>query len=100
MGRAGGIMGSGLLGPLAPLLTIAAFLCVPVYPVAQVWVLLRRSGPAFWLSVVPIAPMGILLGVTVHGFMTGSNLAPLLLILASPVAVLWLWLAGFLRGGD
>lgn len=93
-------MGSGILGPLAPLLTIIVFATVPAYPVAQIWVLFRRQGWSLWLSIVPVFPMAIVLALTVHWHQAGSNLFPLLLIFASPVALLWLWLSGFVRGGD
>lgn len=85
----------GILAPFSAILTVAAFLSVPVYPIAQVLVLFRRRGWSLGLSLVPVLPMLGLLVHTILAFQAGGNLAPLMLILASPFAVLWLWLAGF-----
>ena len=87
----------GILGPLAPLLTIAAFLSLPLYPIAQIFVLFRRRGWSLWLSLVPVLPMLGLLAQTIVAFREGANLAPLLIIIASPLALVWLWLAGLVR---
>jgi hypothetical protein len=87
----------GIFGPLAPLLTIAALLSLPLYPFFQILVLFRRRGWSLVLSLVPVLPMLVLLVQALLAFQADSDLAPLLVIIASPLALLWLWLAGFVR---
>jgi hypothetical protein len=67
---------------------------IPVYGVWQVLVLFRRRRWALALSLVPVVPMAMVLYATVEGYRASSNLWPLFLILAAPVAVFWLWLVG------
>ena len=67
---------------------------IPVYAIWQGLVLFRRRGWSLALSLLPALPMGLVLAATLQGYREGSNLWPLLLLLASPVAVLWLWLVG------
>lgn len=67
---------------------------IPLYGLWQVQAMVRRRGWALVLSLLPLLPMGVVLVVTVQGYVAGSNLWPLLLILAAPVAALWLWIVG------
>ena len=43
---------------------------------------------------VPLVPMAWVATVTWQAYHEASNLWPLFLILAAPVAALWLWLVG------
>jgi hypothetical protein len=73
---------------------VLMFGAIPVYAVWQVLVLFRRRGLGLILSLLPVVPMGAILAGAVSAYQQDSNLWPLLLILASPVAVVWLWLVG------
>ncbi|WP_431299560.1 hypothetical protein [Tabrizicola sp. BL-A-41-H6] len=77
------------------LLGQAVMLCLPAYLVAQVAALL------VWpvrISAVPLAIMGAATASAVVGYASDSNLAPIFMVLAAPFCLLWLVLAGLIRG--
>jgi hypothetical protein len=59
------------------------------YLVIQAIVLLRSSGLARIIAAVPLAVMVPIFVLTIYGAVRQSNLWPLLLLLASPVALLY-----------
>src|SRR5687768_14273753 len=66
-------------------------LTIPAYPIVQIIVLLKSVGMFRWIAAVPVAfmlPAYVLfaLGISQGG---DNNLSPLLLILPSPVALLY-----------
>jgi hypothetical protein len=76
-------------------LAILMFLCLPAYPVVQIWVLFRRRGWSLVLSALPVLPMTALGVQAAFAFQEGSNLFPIFLLMAAPLALLWIWIAGF-----
>lgn len=79
---------------LALSLAVVMYGAIPVYVVWQMIALFRRRGWGLALSLLPVLPMAVVLAATVDAWREGSTLWPLMLVLASPVAVLWLWLVG------
>jgi hypothetical protein len=71
--------------------------CLPAYWVLQVR--MARSSTGGWriAALLPLIAMVPLVGFTAFAFATGANLWPLLLILASPVAVGYLVVLAVLR---
>ena len=49
---------------------------------------------ALSLSKLPVLPMALAWLICIYSYSQGSNLWPLLVILTSPFAVLWLFLVG------
>ena len=80
---------------LAIPLTIYAFLSVPLYPVAQVVVVILRRGPVMWLALLPIAPMAYSYMVFNEYWQRGGNLSPLILLFSSSLALTWIFLTGW-----
>jgi hypothetical protein len=72
------------------LLGLIAFAAVPAYPVLQFMALRKLEGGWRYAAAVPLLAMIPLVAVTFIAFQQQSNLWPLLLILASPVASLYL----------
>lgn len=70
---------------------------LPIYLVAQVVILLRWRGWALWLTLPPMLIMGAAGVIFVQAQATGSNLAPLLMFVAAPFCLLWLWLIRVFR---
>lgn len=79
---------------LALLLAVVMYGSIPLYAGLQVLALVQRRGWGWALSLVPLAPMAWVATVTWQAYHEASNLWPLFLILAAPVAALWLWLVG------
>jgi hypothetical protein len=79
---------------LALPLAVVMYGAIPLYAGLQVLSLLRRRGWGLALSLVPLAPMAWVVTVTWQAWTEGSTPWPLFLILAAPVAALWLWLVG------
>lgn len=77
------------------LFTLYAFVSVPLYPVAQVVVVILRRGPGMWLALLPIAPMAHSYTVFNEYWQQGGNLSPLILIFSSPFALTWILLTGW-----
>jgi hypothetical protein len=70
------------------------WLSVAAYLVLQAVVIARSSGPARWVAAAPLAvmiPIGVL---TAIAFAQESNLWPLWLLFASPVALLYVVVVG------
>lgn len=80
---------------LGVLMAVFAFISVPLYPIAQVAVVLLRRGVGMWLALLPIAPMVQTFMEYRHYAEQGSNLAPIMLIFASPFALCWVLLTGY-----
>ena len=78
-------------------LTVFAFLSVPLYPLAQIGVVLLRRGPGMWLALLPIAPMIYAYIVFLHHWQQegDNNLSPLILIFSSPLALGWILVVGY-----
>jgi hypothetical protein len=93
-----GVIGS-LFGPfISMLLALGLMLGGPVlYLVLQVRALWRWSGAWRLAALPPVALMGAAVVYTARLMSEGSNLAPMLVIAAFPVALLWLVLAGAVR---
>jgi hypothetical protein len=76
------------------------WLCVVAYVVAQVIVLLRTSGPSRVVAAVPLLVMVPIFVLTAVAYAQDSNLWPLWLLLANPVALLYVVAVGlFGRSG-
>ena len=78
-------------------LGMVVMLALPAYFWAQYRALVSWRGWPLWLSFVPAAVMAALFVVTILGFARGANLAPLMLILAAPVALVTLGLISLFR---
>lgn len=63
---------------------------VPAYVVLQAVALLRLRGGFRTKAARPLVPMGAVVAFTIFAFLEGSNLFPLMLILAAPIAFLYL----------
>lgn len=72
-------------------------LALPVYLIAQIVVLVRWRGRAFWLALIPLAVMAVAAIAMALGLREGSNLAPILVVLAAPPCLLWLWVVSRFR---
>lgn len=79
------------------ILGMIVMLTLPGYVWAQGRALLTWRGWPLGLACVPLVIMLGLVGVTIIGFVRGSNLAPLLLILAAPVCLVWLGVVSLFR---
>jgi hypothetical protein len=79
------------------LLGLAVMMALPTYLVVQLIVLIRWRGAAFWAATVPLVVMGTAFAAFVQGTRTGSNLAPLFMVLAAPPCLLWLWIVSLFR---
>jgi hypothetical protein len=94
-----GVVGSQLGPFLSMVLAVGLMLGGPVlYLVLQVRALWRWSGAWRLAALPPLALMGAAVVYTARLMGEGSNLAPMLVIFAFPVALLWLVLAGAVRG--
>jgi hypothetical protein len=93
-----GVIGS-LFGPfLSMVLAFGLMLGGPVlYLVLQIRALWRWSGAWRLAALPPVALMGAAVVYMAHLMREGSNLAPMIVIFAFPVALLWLVLAGAVR---
>jgi len=70
------------------------WLCVPGYIAIQAFLMIRsreRPSAAVW---APLIPMAVVFALTAINLANGSNLWPLPLLLASPVACLYLAVIG------
>lgn len=76
------------------ILGMAVMLCLPAYVVAQVAALIHWP---LRVSAVPLAVMSGALALSVVGFVQGSNLAPIFLVLLAPVCLAWLGAAWLIR---
>lgn len=66
---------------------------------AAQWLALRRFDGGWKLAAwVPVAAMGVAVAVAVLGVMAGSNLAPIWVVFALPLCLLWLAGLWLLRG--
>lgn len=94
-----GVIGS-LFGPfLSMVLALALMLGGPVlYLILQVRALWRWSGAWRVAALPPVALMGAAVVYTGRLMGEGSNLAPMLVLAAIPVALLWLVVMGAIRG--
>lgn len=79
------------------LLGLSVMLAVPGYWVLQVRMARDYRGAWRIAALAPLLAMVPLVGYTVFALALGSNLWPLLLILASPIAVLYLAAIAILR---
>jgi hypothetical protein len=70
-------------------LTDYLWLTVPAYLVVQVFVLLRSSGPSRMAATLPLLVMIPVFVLTGIAYAQDSNLWPLWLLFASPVALLY-----------
>lgn len=77
-----------LMGLLAVILVPLGFLSVPGYPVLQVIALIRLRGPMRLLSALPLSFMLPVYGHALYALSQESNLWPIYMIFASPVALI------------
>ncbi len=72
-------------------------------PVLYLWMQIRALAlwRGVWLGVaaLPLVVMGGAVIVTIGALRDGSNIAPILLVFAAPVCILWLFLASLFRPG-
>jgi hypothetical protein len=74
------------------------WLAVPAYIILQFVVIWRSSGPSRWVAALPLVFMVPIFILTVVALIQESNLWPLLLLFASPVALLYVVVVGlFMR---
>lgn len=78
---------SGPAGWLMMGLGSAIMLCVPAYFILQILLLWRLRDSWRKAAAAPLVPMGLVLLYTIYAYHDGSNLFPIILIFASPVAV-------------
>jgi hypothetical protein len=71
------------------------WLCVVAYGFVQVLVLWRPSGPSRVAAALPLVVMIPIFVLTLINLLRGSNLWPLLLLLISPFALLYVVVAFF-----
>ena len=71
------------------------WLALPAYSILQIVVIRRSSGVSRWVATVPLVFMVPIVLLTVVGLVQESNLWPLLLLFASPVAFLYVLVAFF-----
>lgn len=80
----------------------AFFLGLPLLVVGGVvmqWQALRRFSGAWRAAAwVPVAAMGTAVAVAVLGGLAGSNLAPIWIVFALPLCLVWLAVLWLLRG--
>ena len=70
-------------------LATLAIACAPAYLLAQAfafWRLRGRYGRAFW---IPVWAMALIYLVALLGLLAGSNLAPIWVVFASPLALIY-----------
>jgi hypothetical protein len=65
------------------------WLSAAAYLILQIVVILRSSGPSRWIAALPLLVMIPVFVWTIVGFVQESNLWPLALLFASPVALLY-----------
>ena len=70
------------------------WLAVPAYILLQFVVVWRSSGLTRWVAALPLAVMVPIFILTVVALLQESNLWPLLLLFASPVALLYVVVVG------
>ena len=70
------------------------WLCVPGYVIFQAFLLARSPSGSRTAVLAPLFVMVPVFAYTAFGLATGSNLWPLLLLLTSPLALLYLVVAG------
>ena len=72
-------------------------LTIPAYPIVQIIVLVRSSGLFRWIAALPLVLMVPMYVLFVIGLSQGgdNNLSWLLLILPSPLALLYVVVVGF-----
>ena len=66
------------------------WLCVPGYLLLQAYVLARPNGSARWTAWAPLVVMAPLFAYAAISLANGSNLWPLPILFASPLACLYL----------
>ena len=69
---------------------IALFLCFPAYVIAQIIAIVHLRHGWLWASLVPVIPMIIVVVLTVQALLHQSNLWPVLLLFASPPALVFI----------
>jgi hypothetical protein len=70
------------------------WLAVPAYIILQFVVIWRSSGPSRWVAALPLVVMVPIFILTVVALLQESNLWPLYLLFASPVALLYIVIVG------
>jgi hypothetical protein len=71
-------------------------------PAAYLWFQARAlfiwRGPWLLAALVPVVVMGAAVVIMMDAIDKGSNLAPIVVIFAAPPCLIWLAVAGWLRG--
>ncbi len=86
-----------LVGGFATVAAMVAFICVPGYFIAQVILLIWWKGPWRRRAAVPLAPMGLVILYVIVAVARGSNIAPVVLVFAAPIACLYFVVLGVTR---
>jgi hypothetical protein len=71
------------------------YLSVPAYPMLQIVVIWRSAGAARWIAALPLVFMVSVYVVTGVAYAQHSNLWPIWLLFASPVALLYVAVVAF-----
>jgi hypothetical protein len=82
---------------IGALVTLGMYGGIFAYPVLQTVAVWRMHGRWRVLAIIPMAPMAIVLVLTVGGFFQGSSLWPILLVFTAPVALLYLCVVWFVH---
>jgi hypothetical protein len=93
---------SGYDPRMTDMLIDAFFVALPLLIIGGVvmqWQALRRFSGGWRLAAwVPAVTMGIAVAVAVAGSLAGSNLAPIWIVFALPLCLVWLAVLWLLRG--
>jgi len=73
------------------------WLAVPAYIIMQFFVIWRSSGSSRWIAALPLVVMIPIFVLTAVGFAQESNLWPLWLLFASPVALYYVVAIAFIQ---
>jgi hypothetical protein len=83
---------------LMDLLAEAMMLAVPGYFMLQIVLLWRLRGSWRKAAAAPLLPMGVVIAYVVYALLDGSNIAPVVLVLTAPLALIYLAIIAWLSG--
>lgn len=86
-----------LVGGFATVAAMVAFVCVPGYFIAQVILLIWWRGSWRRRAAAPLVPMGLVILYVIVAIARGSNIAPVVLVFAAPIACLYFVVIGVTR---
>jgi hypothetical protein len=83
---------------LTDLVAEAMMLAVPGYFLLQIVLLWRLRGSWRKAAAAPLLPMGVVIAYVVYAVLDGSNIAPVVLVLTAPPALIYLAIIAWLSG--